>query len=74
MSFSRFGGRRAQDDREANGQATDRTFTALAAEAVDIGDEHAIKICEAAKRENAVRPDPRYLSAASTALDLISRR
>jgi hypothetical protein len=45
MSFSRFGGRRAQDDREANGQATDRTFTALAAEAVDIGDEHAIKIC-----------------------------
>jgi hypothetical protein len=72
--FSRFGGRRAVRGHDANGQATDRTFTALAAEAVDIGDEHAIKICEAAKRENAVRPDPRYLSAARTALDLISRR
>ena len=37
---------------------TERTFNDLAAEAVELGDEHAIKICEAAIRENALRPDP----------------
>ena len=49
-------------------------FAALAAQAVDIGDEHAIKICEAATREHALRPDPRYLTAAGTALRLIPHR
>lgn len=67
--FARFGGQREPGNAEPID--TDRTFAALAAEAVDIGDEHAIKVCEAAMRENAVRPDPRYLSAASTAVDLI---
>jgi hypothetical protein len=70
--FARFGGQRASGSTEPI--ETDRTFAALAAEAVDIGDEHAIKICEAAMRENAVRPDARYLSAASTAVDLIRSR
>ena len=67
--FTRFGGQRASASTEPI--EADRTFAALAAEAVDIGDEHAIKICEAAMRENAARPDARYLSAASTAVDLI---
>jgi hypothetical protein len=69
--FARFGGQRASGSAEAI--ETDRTFAALAAEAVDIGDEHAIKVCEAAMRENASRPDARYLRAASTAVDLIRR-
>jgi Questin oxidase-like len=69
--FARFGGQRAPGNAEPI--ETDRTFAALAAEAVDIGDEHAIKVCEAALRENASRPDTRYLSAASTAVDLIRR-
>lgn len=47
-------------------------FASLAALAVDIGDEHAIKLCEAAMREHAVHPDPRYLTAARTAMALIS--
>jgi hypothetical protein len=34
----------------------------------------AIKLCEAAIREHALRPDPRYFSAASTALGLIRKR
>jgi hypothetical protein len=70
--FTRFGGQRASGSTEPI--ETGRTFAALAAEAVDIGDEHAIKICEAAMRENAIRPDARYLSAASTAVDLIRGR
>jgi len=70
--FARFGGQREPGNAEA--KETHRTFEAVAAEAVDIGDEHAIKVCEAAMRENAVRPDARYLSAASTAVDLIRGR
>jgi hypothetical protein len=69
--FTRFGGQRASGSTEPI--EVDRTFAAMAAEAVDIGDEHAIKICEAAMRENAVRPDARYLSAACIAVDLIRR-
>ena len=72
--FARFGGKLAAGSHAAGGPGTDRTFTTLAAEAIDDGDEHAIKICEATARENALRPDPRYLGAASTALDLIRRR
>jgi hypothetical protein len=67
--FTRFGGQRTSGSTEP--VESGRTFAAVAAEAVDIGDEHAIKICEAAMRENAIRPDARYLSAASTAVDLI---
>jgi hypothetical protein len=70
--FARFGGRWASGETEPS--QTDATFAALAAQAVEIGDEHAIKFCEAAMRENAVRPDARYLGAVSTALDLIRRR
>ena len=70
--FARFGGQRAPGNAEA--VESDRTFAALAAEALDTGDEHAIKVCEAAMRENAVRPDARYLSAATTAVDLIRKR
>jgi hypothetical protein len=70
--FARFGGQRAPGNVEAI--ETDRTFAALAADALDTGDEHAIKVCEAAVRENAVSPDPRYLSAATTAVDLIRKR
>ncbi|HEY9304124.1 MAG TPA: hypothetical protein VIO95_07520, partial [Mycobacterium sp.] len=70
--FARFDGQRASDNTEA--VEIDRTFAELAAEAVDIGDEHAIKVCEAAMREDAVNPDPRYLRAASTAVDLIRKQ
>ena len=70
--FNRFGGQRTSGSTEPI--EADRTFAALAAEAVDIGDEHAIKMCEAAMRENAIRPDARYLSAASTAVELIRGR
>jgi hypothetical protein len=69
--FARFSGQRASGGAEPI--EIDRTFAAVAAEAVDIGDEHAIKVCEAAMRENASRPDARYLRAASTAVDLIRR-
>jgi hypothetical protein len=69
--FAAFGGRRCVTTPEPAQPGTEGDFVALAAQAVDIGDEHAIKICEAAARENALRPDPRYLRAASTALVLI---
>lgn len=69
--FARFGGQRASGSNETIG--TDRGFAAVATDAVDIGDEHAIKVCEAAMRENAIRPDARYLLAATTAVDLIRR-
>lgn len=46
-------------------------FKVLIAEAVSVGDEHAIKICEAAQREDALRPDGRYFAAARTAVELI---
>lgn len=72
--FASFGGQPAPHTSERVGSGIDRTFTDLAAEAVNIGDEHAIKICEAAIRENAIRPDARYLNAASAALDLIGKR
>ncbi|MFB4306698.1 hypothetical protein [Actinomadura sp. GTD37] len=38
----------------------------LVEDAVDIGEEHAIKLAEACRREYALRPDPRYLAAAHT--------
>ena len=70
--FAAFGGQRMTGAPVESD--TDRRFTDLAAEAVELGDEHAIKICEAAIRENALRPDPRYLGAASAAIDLIRHR
>jgi hypothetical protein len=71
--FAAFGGRQSTTRAETQ-PGTEQGFAALAAEAVDIGDEHAIKLCEAAIREHALRPDPRYFSAASTALGLIRKR
>ena len=72
--FAAFGGRRSTTPGEETQPGTEQGFVALAAQAVDIGDEHAIKLCEAAIREHALRPDPRYFSAASTALGLIRKR
>ncbi len=66
--FARFGGRRATATAESDFEPQP---AALAAQAAEIGDEHAIKMCEAAIREHALRPDPRYFVAASTALTLI---
>lgn len=63
--FAAFGGKRSTRTPQAAPAEDESTFAALAAEAVDIGDEHAIKVCEATMRENAVLPDPRYLSAAA---------
>jgi Questin oxidase-like len=40
-------------------------------EAVELRDEHAIKISEAATREYAANPDPRYFAAAHHALELL---
>ena len=71
--FARFGGKLAASGHVPEQPNTGRTFMELAAEAVDVGDEHAIKICEATMREDALRPDPRYLAAARAALDLIRR-
>lgn len=65
--FARFHGHRAP----VTGESAEHDPAALAARAAEIGDEHAIKMCEAAIRENALRPDPRYFAAASTALELI---
>lgn len=70
--FSAFGGQRLA--RKPVELDTDHTFSDLAGEALELGDEHAIKLCEAAMRENALRQDPRYLGAASAAIDLIRRR
>ncbi len=67
--FAAFGGQRMTDT--SSEHDTDRTFTGLAAAAPELGAEHAIKICEAAIRENARRPDPRYLAEAGAAIDLI---
>jgi len=72
--FAAFGGRQSTTARKENQSDTEQGLAALAADAVDIGDEHAIKLCEAAIREHALRPDPRYFSAASTALGLIRKR
>jgi hypothetical protein len=72
--FAAFGGQRAAADQGSAGSDDEPTFRSLAAKAVEIGDEHAIKICEAAARENARCPDPRYLGAASATLELIARR
>jgi hypothetical protein len=72
--FAAFGGPRSTADHHPAAPGAEGDFAALAAEAVDIGDEHAIKLCEVVIRENALRPDPRYFSAASTALRLIRAR
>jgi len=71
--FDAFGGR-PSTIRDETQPGTEQDFAALAAEAVDIGDEHAIKLCEAAIREHALHSDPRYFSAASTALGLIRKQ
>ena len=45
----------------------------IAARAVDIGDEHTIKLAEVAVRHNAITPDPRFAAAAHVANRLIAR-
>jgi hypothetical protein len=73
--FATFGGRQSTTGpKPADPCGAQQGFAELAAQAVDIGDEHAIKVCEAAMREDALRPDSRYLSATSTALALIRNR
>jgi hypothetical protein len=69
--FAAFEGQRSTTSHEPGAAGAEQDFRALAAEALDTGDEHAIKICEAAARENALRPDPRYFTSARTALKLI---
>jgi hypothetical protein len=72
--FDAFGGRRSMRSAPpAETALVQEDFGELAAQTVDIGDEHAIKLCDAAITEHALRPDPRYLSAA-TALTLIRNR
>jgi hypothetical protein len=46
---------------------------ALFAEAVQIGDEHAIKLAEVAVRHEALAPDPRHAAAAHAANRAIGR-
>ncbi|MBV8964642.1 MAG: DUF4243 domain-containing protein [Mycobacteriaceae bacterium] len=70
--FAAFGGRRSVSATSSEAD-TGADFTTLAAQALDIGDEHAIKLCEAAAREHALAPDGRYLRATSTALRLLRR-
>jgi hypothetical protein len=72
--FAAFGGRPISGNEEHAEPDTGLNFISLAAEAVDIGEEHAIKVCEAAMREHALRPDSRYLSAAAAAVHLIRER
>jgi hypothetical protein len=72
--FAAFGGRQSTMTRNEIQSDPEPDLAALAANAVDIGDEHAIKLCEATIREHALRPDPRYFSAASTALELIRKQ
>jgi Questin oxidase-like len=43
----------------------------IVAEAVELRDEHGIKLAEAATREYATNPDPRYFAAAQHALILL---
>lgn len=45
----------------------------LAAAALEIGDEHVIKLTEAAIREDALRPDPRYAAAAAAIIRAMGR-
>ena len=49
-------------------------FDELVARAVAHGDEHVIKFTEAAMREHALRPDPRYATAVLAAHERIPRR
>lgn len=49
-------------------------FDELVARAVEHGDEHVIKFTEAARREHALRPDPRYAAAALAAQTRIKPR
>lgn len=49
-------------------------FDVLVARAVAHGDEHVIKFTEAAMREHALRPDPRYATAVLAAHERIPRR
>lgn len=46
----------------------------LIARALDNGDEHVIKLTEAALREHGLRPDPRFLGAIVAAQNRIGRR
>jgi hypothetical protein len=45
----------------------------LVHQAVEHGDEHVLKFTEACLREHSLRPDPRYLAAATAVRDRISR-
>ena len=49
------------------------TAEELVAAAVELGDEHAIKLAEVAVRQQAVAPDPRYWAASQVATRQIAR-
>lgn len=59
---------------EAKGdESTSESCTDLMAAAVELGDEHAIKLAEVAVRHHAVLPDDRYAAATRWAIQQISR-
>jgi hypothetical protein len=53
--------------------ATDQTEADIVAEAVEVGDEHAIKLAEVAVRHNSLSPDMRYAAASHAATSQIRR-
>lgn len=54
-------------------ESTSESCTDLMAAAVELGDEHAIKLAEVAVRHHAVLPDDRYAAATRWAIRQISR-
>ena len=50
-----------------------RSEAELIATAIELGDEHAIKLVEVAVRHNALAPDARYAAAADVALGRLTR-
>lgn len=57
----------------AAGMEVDQVPGTLVAAAIEVGDEHAIKLAEVAVRSQALSSDSRFLSASRAATDLIRR-
>jgi hypothetical protein len=66
-----FGGRPEADPFAGLGELP--SLAEISASAVDLGDEHAIKLAEVAVRHDAISPDPRFAAAAHVANRLIAR-
>jgi hypothetical protein len=61
------GARTAEQRPDSATHATLPTADQIVADAVELGDEHAIKVAEVAVRHEAIRPDARHLAAAHAA-------